>query len=368
MDAVTKIRVCFVAPKAYPLFNPDAKNVKDPFGGSEVDLYLLALELAKDEKFEISFITADYGQEEVETFQRVKVIKSLNFEEGSLRGAFRVWRAMKKTDANIFMLKTASYGVPLVAIFCLLHRRIFAYRTASQNECDGNYVRAHPVLGPVFKFSLRTAKLVFTQNVTDRENLLQSTGISSIFIRNGHYIDELTEGDRDIILWVARSSREKRPDLFLDLAGRLPDEKFVMICPRALGDEKYEQLEVAARTVKNLTFIRSVPFHQTHAFFRRAKIFVCTSHREGFPNTYIQACINAVPIVSLNTNPDGFLDEYDCGLCSDNDFDKLVDLLKTALEKNRYEQMGKNARKYAEQNHDVKRIAQEYKELFRRLV
>jgi hypothetical protein len=37
-DASKKIKVCFVAPKAYLLFNPDAKNVKNPFGGSEVDL------------------------------------------------------------------------------------------------------------------------------------------------------------------------------------------------------------------------------------------------------------------------------------------------------------------------------------------
>lgn len=32
-------KVCFIAPKAYPLFNPDVKKV---FGGAEVDLYFLA--------------------------------------------------------------------------------------------------------------------------------------------------------------------------------------------------------------------------------------------------------------------------------------------------------------------------------------
>ena len=62
------IRVCFIAPKAYPLFNPAVKGV---LGGAEVDLYFLATELAKDKNFVVTFITADYGQEETETIEGV---------------------------------------------------------------------------------------------------------------------------------------------------------------------------------------------------------------------------------------------------------------------------------------------------------
>ena len=58
-------------PKAYPLFNPQIKTV---FGGAEVDLYLLATELAKDNDFAVSFITADYGQPPIETIAGVKII------------------------------------------------------------------------------------------------------------------------------------------------------------------------------------------------------------------------------------------------------------------------------------------------------
>ncbi len=58
-----KNRVCFVSLKAYPLFNPDISSV---FGGAEVDLYMLATELANDERFEVSFIVGDYGQPPLE--------------------------------------------------------------------------------------------------------------------------------------------------------------------------------------------------------------------------------------------------------------------------------------------------------------
>ena len=39
------IKVCFIAPKAYPIFNPAIREV---FGGAQLDLYLLATELAKE--------------------------------------------------------------------------------------------------------------------------------------------------------------------------------------------------------------------------------------------------------------------------------------------------------------------------------
>jgi glycosyltransferase involved in cell wall biosynthesis len=364
MNSSTRIKICFVAPKAYPLFNPDAKNVKNPFGGSEVDLYLLAMELAKDENFEINFIVADYGQGDTETFGNVKVIKSLNFDKNAFSGMFRIWSAMRKADAGIYIIKTASTGVPLVAFFCWLTHRAFVYRTASRYECDGEYARRYPLLGRAFNRSLKSAKLVFTQNQTDRENLLRTIGVSSIFIRNGHCIEQLISNNRDIILWAGRSDSEKRPQLFLDLAEQFPDEKFVMLCPKALNDQNYGQLVSRAKTIKNLEFLPLVPFQKTSDYFRHAKVFVCTSQAEGFPNTYIQAWINAVPVLSLDVNPDGLFDKFGCGICCRGDLGRFAGSLRFMLAENKYAQLGRNGRKYAEEYHDIKKIAEEYKKLF----
>jgi hypothetical protein len=50
------IRVCFVNFYAYPLFNPAAEP---SFGGAEVQLYVMATELAKDADFAVSFLVRD---------------------------------------------------------------------------------------------------------------------------------------------------------------------------------------------------------------------------------------------------------------------------------------------------------------------
>ena len=360
-DKKAPIRVCFIAPKAYPLFKPQIKEV---VGGAEVDMYFLATELAKDDNFAISFLTADYGQPETETIEGVRIIKTLDFKERPLAGAIKVWKGLRKADAQIYFQKAASWGTFLVALFCRSHKRIFIYRTASEQECDGTYLKQHYFAGRAFRWSLRNAAKTVVQNEIDKENIQRTIGVYSTVLPNAHRLPVLREVQRDTILWVGRSAQLKRPELFMQLAEKIPDESFTMICQRATGDEKYEELLTRASRVKNLRFIKQVPFCEIDRYYRRAKVFVSTSESEGFPNTFIEACNYAVPILSLKVNPDGFLDKYNCGLCCEDRFPKLIDSLKFMLAENEFIELGKNARKYAEQSHDIKNTIERYKKLF----
>ena len=150
----------------------------------------------------------------------------------------------------------------------------------------------------------------------------------------------------------------------MQLAEEMPKERFMMICQRATGDDKYEELSARAGQVKNLQFIERVPFAEIGSYFQKAKVLVNTSDSEGFPNTFIQACNYAMPILSLKVNPDEFLDKYNCGQSCNGDFQRLVNSLKFMLAENNFLNLGKNARRYAEQNHDIKKIIEEYKKLF----
>ena len=358
------ITICFIAPKAYPLFNPEAEGV---FGGAEVDLYYLATELARDGRFDVSFIVADYGQEDAERIEGVTVLKSLDFRKNALSGARRIWRAMRRADADLYMLEAASAGVPLAGLFCRRHRRVLVYRTASQAECDGTYLKAHPVLGRAFRTALRKAGLIVVQNKGDKDSMKRTIGVTPVVIPNMHRVRPIEQRERDTILWVGRSAAIKRPDLFVRLAEMTPGESFTMICQHATGDLRYDGLLDRARAVENLSFVQRVPFHEIDEYFLRAKVFVNTSDSEGYPNTFIQAAKAAVPILSLNVNPDGFLDRYSCGLCCGGNTQRLADSLGFMLADDRYENIGRNGRKYVEQHHDLARVIEQYKEHFLRL-
>ncbi|MBN2270765.1 MAG: glycosyltransferase family 4 protein [Sedimentisphaerales bacterium] len=355
------IKICFISPKAYPLFNADVKEV---FGGAEVDLYFLSRELARDKDFEVSFITADYGQEKTEMIEDVRIIKSLDFKENPLTGAIKVWRAMRAADAEIYFREAPSSAGFLLALFCKLNRRIFVYRTASKGECDGWYLKQHPLGGRAFLWSLRKAALVVVQNETDKAEISRTTGISAVVIPNAHPLPALSQGQRDIVLWVGRSTPLKRPGLFIDLAEQMPDENFTMICQRATGDNDFQALAQRAEKVKNLKFINRVPFHETASHYQRAKLFVNTSDSEGFPNTFVEACKHAAAILSLSINPDGFLTTYKCGLCADDDWRKFLEQFEFLTASQEARDYGRNGRRYAEEKHDIEKIVKRYKELF----
>ncbi len=358
-------KVCFIAPKAYPLFNPDVKKV---FGGAEVDLYFLATELAKDQNFDVSFITADYGQSDFETIEAVRIIKSVNFNKNSLIGAKRIWQAMQAADSHIYFQEAVSWGTFLVALFCSSHKRNFIYRTANQGESDGTFLRGQHLLKKAFSWSLHKAGAVIVQNQIDKEKLQDSIGIDSRVIPNGQPLLESDCRKRDTVLWVGRSTHLKRPELFIKLAKNFPQESFTMICQQATGDQNYKTLLAEAEEANNLQFIMTVPFVRINSYFQQAKVFVNTSDSEGFPNTFVQACNCATPILSLNVNPDDFINRHNCGISCNGDWMQMVDSLGYMLQENRYVEMGANGKKYVRQRHDLKKIIEQYKQLFKELV
>jgi len=346
-------KVCFIAPKAYPLFNPDVKKV---FGGAEVDLYFLATELAKDENFAVSFIVAD------------RVIKSVNFNKNPIAGTAKVWQAMHAADSHIYFQEAVSWGTFLVALFCSSHKRTFVYRTGNQGESDGTFLKGQRLLKKAFSWSLHKAGAVIVQNEIDKENMYNSIGIDSIVIPNGQPLLESDRKKRDTVLWVGRSTHLKRPELFIKLAKNFPDETFTMICQEATGDRNYKSLLAEAEEVDNLQFMKAVPFARVNSYFQQAKVFVNTSDSEGFPNTFIQACNCATPILSLNVNPDDFINRHNCGISCNADWQRMVDSLRDMLQEDRHLEMGANAKKYVRERHDLKKIIKQYKELFKELV
>ena len=349
-------------PKAYCLFNPEVEGL---FGGSEVDLYYLSTELAKDPNYQVSFIVADYGQPAIEERENVTLIKSLNPSQNPLTGARKIWNALKQADAHIYMTKTPSPGVPLIAWFCRKHKRSFIYRTASSTECDGTYRRNHPVLGRIFTWSLKRAKYVFTQNEKDSENLSDIEGMTAKVIHNGHRMPKVTPQSRETILWVGRSAPVKQPYKFLELARHFPQEHFTMICPQATGDSQYQQLRAQADEISNVKFISHVPFHQMDAQFMRAKVLINTSDTEGFPNSFIQAGSCAVPVLSLNANPDDFLNQYKCGFCADGNWDAFMILAEKIVDPSQFQSHGQHAKQYAMESHDIESTVRQYKLLLK---
>jgi glycosyltransferase involved in cell wall biosynthesis len=363
------IKICFISLNAYPLFEKSQVGVQ---GGAEVDTYMIATELAGDNGFDVHFITGDFGQPDRVNFENVKIYKTVNLIS-PLRSVLSIWRALKKTNCDIYFKKGASLVTTFVALYCRIYHKPFILRTSHQSECDGSYICSQFLKGRAFKWVLKTAKQVIVQNAQDCESLFRTTGIRSIAIPNGHRITNSFAGGREWILWVGRSIAFKKPELFVKLAQEFPLEQFVMICQWAKGDQNFnksfEQNKLMGQTQKvpNLKLIDHVPFHQIDTYFRQAKLFVNTSDTEGFPNTFIQACKCKTPILSFNVNPDNFLAQYKCGMCANGDWQSFKDMLKQLLDPVTALEYGTSGYQYVREKHDITKIVEQYKGLFRNL-
>jgi len=176
--------------------------------------------------------------------------------------------------------------------------------------------------------------------------------------------DDMPFENREFVLWVGRCVEFKQPQIFIDLARRNPDHKFVMICPASpFHKDLFGKIKSEAKKVKNLEFIDFVEPHKISEYYKKAMIYVTTSTSEGFANTMMEAMEAMCPILSLNINPDDIIEKHDLGLYT-KDIDEFHrNFLKLVDDFELRNKMGINARKYLEKNHDQDEILKVFKEL-----
>jgi glycosyltransferase involved in cell wall biosynthesis len=148
--------------------------------------------------------------------------------------------------------------------------------------------------------------------------------------------------------------------LFMETAKAFPGESFIMVCMKSTfaTQEYYDGLIEKASKIKNLQFIEHVTAggDAMNELYKYAKIFYNTSVFEGLPTTFIQAGKNMTPIISLNINPEQFLDIYKCGFFCENKLEYLYSNVEKLLNnKDLIKEMSINSLRYVEENHNLKK-------------
>jgi glycosyltransferase involved in cell wall biosynthesis len=359
-----RTKICFVLFGAYPLFNPECSY---RHGGSEVRLYLLAEALAKDEHFEVSFIVGDFGQNPLETYNEINVYSGIDIRKGKnvsyLVQIPRLFRVMKRVDADVYIRACAGPMAGIVAFFCKIYKKKFMYMIAHWMDVDNTYITKNKIKGLLYKYALFNSDLIIAQNLEQQYLLQENHHLRSIVVKNPVILNGVDQQKvaKKYILWVASSQQFKQPELFLELARRFPRERFLMIMPRN-DPGVFSVIKNQAEQINNLVLVEHIPYHKINRVYQRAKLFVNTSTYEGFPNTFLQAAIHKTPIVSLNVNPDNFITQHNCGCFAKGDFSLMIKQIQELIsDEEKTRQMGNNAVEYVKQQHDLKVIIEQFK-------
>jgi len=217
-----------------------------------------------------------------------------------------MWRAMRAVDADVYYQRCSDMLTAVVAGFC----RRYGKRSIFASASDLDFVPGRQPIRYLrdrwlFEQGLRRVDRIVVQNAKQQQDCRSHYSRESTQIPSCYELPAgVSPGQGDCVLWVA-SMRErdyKRPELFLELARRLPQRRFVMI-GGAGGDARnnacFETIRNAAAAIPNIEFTGFLPLARVERYFDRARVLVNTSLHEGMPNTFLQAWARGVPTVAF---------------------------------------------------------------------
>lgn len=185
-------------------------------------------------------------------------------------------------------------------------------------------------------YAVAMADHVLVQTARQRDLLEENFGRSAEIIHNPIDIPPdarnlwTPRNERRYVLWIGRSDGfNKRPALLVELARSNPEVSFLMVVNKS-DAEILQQLQENAPD--NVRIIERVPHEEIPRLFSQARLFVNTSRYEGFPNTFLQAAVHGVPVLSLSVDPEEILSGEGCGLCANGDIAQLERMLKELWE------------------------------------
>lgn len=360
------MKICFFNINAYGLFSKNPENYAT--GGTEIQLFLIAKELSKDEDIKVSFIVGDFGQTSLYHAEKIDIYKTFSTKKSILNyvlAPFKLWESLRNVNADVYIASSAGIEIGIIAFFCKIFKKRFIFRTASSVDCNLEKIKQLGIIGGNFyKYGLENASSVVVQNMQDSQNLLRFHKKFSKIIKNSFKITTTKEPAKEYILWVGSARKVKRPEVFFEIAKNFPNEHFVMILSKSADIRLRNILLRESLMIANLKLIPGIPFSESQDYFNKAKLLIGTSLYEGFPNVYIQACIAGVPIVSLFVNPDSFITANNIGYVSNNSLDVLIGQITNLLaDNNDYTQKSTNAYQYALTNHSIEENVKIWKEV-----
>lgn len=350
-----------------PYFIQDGRG-----GGAEVQAYLKA-KYASKWGYDVYYLTSNPGGKPIEeNVENVKVIRKLKMPF-PIRNTWRIFEEILRIKPDIVYTrmnwpallpiglaskivgaKTLWFATEAVGLdkFSNLKRFWKAALTYDKPKWKLPVLFLNAFTEDLFFLAgIRLMNQHFVQNIEQKIKIERLYSINARIFKSIHSIpplEDISKSKEPLIIWVGNFSENKRPELFLKISSLLPRYKFVMAGNIRKG---YEWIVNSAPD--NLFLTGKVPFEKSESLFRDAWIYVNTSLKEGFPNTFIQAWKYRTLVVSAEVDPDNLLSERGLGILTGSSPEKIAEVIEDAVKNmSKYEGILDRARKYVEANHN----------------
>jgi glycosyltransferase involved in cell wall biosynthesis len=310
--------------------------IVDPYehgGGAEYQISLLIDALAGSGDYEIHYLAHFLdGRDRQRSYQATRIgSSSAPPRFGYMTDAWSLYRALRSIDPGIIYQRVACAYTGICAFYA--HRRAIPLLWHVAHDTDvtpqalerGRNILRLRMEKSAVEFGARRATRIVVQTRHQANLLLKNySRTADAVIPNFHppAAESIEKSGPLTVIWIANFKSWKQPEIFVRLARNLRaygEVRFVMVgAPAAASGNEYWQkgLMQDIQNTPNLRYVGPQSHAEVNELLARAHVFVNTSTHEGFPNTFIQAWLRDVAIVSLHVDPDQVLEREGVGIAA----------------------------------------------------
>jgi len=301
-------------------------------GGAEYQAHHLATELEGRDGVTVTYLAHAVPERISQSSYLIRKIAGDNAlnRRAVLFDAITLWRTLNELRPDVIYQRGKQGYTAICAHYAKRAGIPLVFHAASETDVNGRWRRRWLSMNAPFdllevaagNWGVRRATCIVVQSKRQEVLLREFFGRSAVKVmRNFQPIPGSLPMKRSTglrVLWVGNIKEVKRPDLFLELAGRLagfPDIEFWMV-GRPANYRSMRATMAAIHRSERVRFLGELPIDDVNGLMAEADVFVNTSNFEGFPNTFIQAWSRGAVVASLNVDIDGGMEAQGVGYCA----------------------------------------------------
>ncbi|NMC34774.1 MAG: glycosyltransferase family 4 protein [Veillonellaceae bacterium] len=168
------------------------------------------------------------------------------------------------------------------------------------------------------------------------------------------------------VCFVGRWDPIKRPELFLELAGRFPEVRFIMVGACLSNSTRDMQLRERAVQLRNVEAPGWMSHDEIGEVLDQSWVLINTSSKECLPVTYLEAAAHKCAILS-HGNADEFASDFGYW-AKQGDLDDYVRGLGYLLDQHRWRPLGEKAYSYVLEVHEYNNVIKRHLEVYQELL
>jgi glycosyltransferase involved in cell wall biosynthesis len=358
-----KIKACVVLPGHWSAV----------MGGAQYQTQCIVDAMIADGRFEVHYLARSIADDHLpDGYELHRVHTAFGQRKGYLfLDAPSLLRLLEKIRPDVIYQRTGSSYTGVTAWYAKRHRCRMIWHAASQADVSRDQLNGVGAFRlwqwadkKLLEYGIRNVGRIVTQTADQKAELQRSYGRkAAAVIRNFHPLPErqIAKPDRVRVIWLANLKRVKRPELFIDLARDLMDKTdadFTIVGALQGAPAWRQRLLARIEQTSNIEYLGALSQDAVNDLLAVSHILVNTSMSEGFSNTFIQAWMRHMPVVSLTVNPDDVFGDQKVGVCAGT-YAQLVETTLALIEDSRRRcVMGDEAAAYAKRHHSQANVRQ----------